>query len=399
MTENPEDSFSSDVQQLENLPAEELANWLRGRLNNRDAVLVLRDREPAAFLVDRIYPYLSPEAQVTLSQAAVRMIHEIGRLGTWEPEAAAALLRLADPLLVNPIHQASLDDVLLRIAENYPPASDVALAAVQALVTLGHKGSPRYWGTLMARDARYAPIALEAIVRSHFTSLQKWLSHFLPHEELEKGFVRMLPFLVEKHGGDVVMSLVIDIESQLSKETQRRISRYAAREQLTPLVPKPDLLQDRLLDLLRCVDTMLRREVSGRSVDVTSAAFARCARVYRAELRHRRDQQDPRNTSLDRHWEFYVGLLEHVISREEYHEIALRELTDGLEDVGGPVTAVRGHFEASRNGWLSSELRQQVVSALRLTPDLRSAREALKQRHRETGPSHTVLRDLERIAG
>lgn len=395
MAEKLDDSLAAVVQKLETLDVDRLAKWLRDRLHNRDALVITRDREPAHYLVTRLHPHLSGTAQSALARVAVRMFGEIARSGTWEPEPAAALLRLVDPLVIHTLHQSRAIEALLEIEEKQPLGSDVGFAAVQGLVALGHNATPRYWSRLVKRDPRYAPIAMEAMARTHFTSLQSWLLRILPHPEMEKAFIRVLPFLVEDHGGDVVMSLIVALQAALSKDGKIRISKFAAREELILPAPTADLLQDHLLELLRCVDTMLKGEASGRSIDTTSAAFSHCARIYRRELRRRRDEQDAVDKSLNKQWELYVGLLEHALSRGEFHDIALSELIDSLEDVAADRTidAVREHMTASR-GWFSSDLRQQVVSSLRLTSALRTARQSIKRRHRETGPSETVLSGL-----
>jgi len=400
--EKPNDSRTFIVQQIESLDSAALANWMRARLHNRDRLVVTRDREPAYYLVANIYGFLERDIQADLSRIALHMLSEIEKR-TWDTAPAAALLRLVDPLLMAPHHRQATIDVLQRIVQSRPPKDEIAFAAVQGLVALEHRATPRFWSNLLKRDERYAPTIFEAMARTLFGSLQEWLLRTLPHEEVEKAVVNALPFLVEDHGGDKLMSLLIAIEPHLTDPAKEQIKAFAAREQLTPALPSEDLLRGHLVRLLRCVDTMLWSETSEPN-DETAMAFARYALIYRQELRRRRDAQSVVDKSLTSDWEIYVGILEHALARgDAFRTRAQSELLASLLQVRAKnvVDAINNYVQMHRGDTpirFTVELRQRIVTALLLTREMRDVRNEYIRSNRSLGPGDSVmaiLRDLQ----
>jgi hypothetical protein len=392
-----DDTLDQIVQKIDSLEPNELANWLRARLGNRDTLLRTRDREPAHYLIATVYPHLKATTQSNLSRAALQMFREIANPSRpWATEPAAALLRMVDPLLIDSLHKDHAIEALLQLVDVYPASHEIAFAAVQGLVALGYKSSPRYWAKFLESDARYAPIALEAMARTNFRSLQDWLLRILPNPAMERAFVQALPLLSEDKGGDVIMSLSIAVEPYLSETAIERIKKFAAHEGLTPTTTTDDLLFSHFIQLVRCTDSMLRAPTQGRSIDTIISAFAYRARLYRKALRQRRDRQKDADRSLCEQWDVYVGILEYALERDEFHDVALTELIDSLEDVDAAsnVAGVREHIRRSRGQRFSSEQRQQIVASLDLTSSLRMAREAVKRQHRDTGPSESLMQSL-----
>lgn len=397
MNELMDDALDQVVQKLESLEADELANWFRARLDNRDTLLRMRDREPAHYLIPTVYPHLKATTQSNLSRAALQIFREIADpSGPWTTEPAAALLRMVDPLLIDPLHKDHAIEALLQLVDVYPASDEIAFAAVQGLVALGYKGSPRYWAKFFESDARYAPIALEAMARTNFRSLQDWLLRILPNPAMEKAFVQALPLLSEDKGGDVIMSLSIAVEPHLSGTAIERIKRFAAHEGLTSTIPTDDLLFSHLIQLVRCTDSMLRAPTEERSIVTIVTAFAYRARLYRKALRQRRDRQKDADRSLREQWDLFVGILEYALERDEFHDGALTELIDSLEDVDAAsnIADVCDHIRRSRGQRFSNELRQQIVASLDLTSSLRVAREAVKRQHRDAGRSESLIQSL-----
>lgn len=184
--------------------------------------------------ISETYRVLSREGRGEVNHAVLDLLNDIANRSDWNDDAAVELLLLAKRLFASTdAGQVALVPIarILTNADDYSP--EVSVAAGQAAVVLGYRGSPAVWCRLYDLVGDYAvPTVMGGLARTHWNSLLTWVDDHRGDEWIERTAINLLPSLLITQGVERVQQLVALIWRSTSESRQDEIRSFMARKRL-----------------------------------------------------------------------------------------------------------------------------------------------------------------------
>src|SRR5216684_3636244 len=329
MTEWTED-VARLVTRLHGASVDDLTDWLRDRLAGVDDVGA-NGGEPPHFLIATLFDALDHSICSNLQKAVHFLIEELAEQNaTWSDAAAAELLMLSDPVLINTSRRPDLIEMLSCLAR---PTKDakvspaIRFAAAQALVTLDVKAAPEFWFSLYEEGKdEYAPIVVEGLVRTDMTALADWLGGKLPNAALELALINLLPFMIDRYGSGIATQMVgsLDVMSRQSREELRiLLNVIGAGSGEVGLESSIELVRA-LSGGLHLVAQLLLQAVSAEIGDKVPHAFETNLMSVRLIAQHQAELGIAAN--LEELWAIYVDCIDQAFAHSRLAQACLKEI-------------------------------------------------------------------------
>lgn len=217
---------------LRQAPLREVEIWMKRRLKGDDSRFVLPPAGQPHFFIVKTYRAAEEAIRGNLEFAAVNLLRQVAiDSREWTDEYLEELFLLADPIFLYSKRQAEIIDSLLTViktASSDPLGARLACPAAQALLTLDYRAHPRLWMDMFERCGEiFSPCAVEGLGRIGLQTLQEWLRSKLPHARLERDFINLIPFFVEREGAPAVSKLLSSLGEELSAASRDEIERDA----------------------------------------------------------------------------------------------------------------------------------------------------------------------------
>jgi hypothetical protein len=224
------------------LSSEELRSWIRERLHGWDLSLksTRDDDQMPHVLIALAYPQLDASIRRDIQAIAIEFLRDLARKpgSDWLGSAGGELLMLADPVLVDASNRAEIIDDLRHVVESWRAIGagqvDLRFRALQALVTLRHRASKKFWlKQYQSGGDAYLPVILEGLALIDVTAPFPCLAEVVWNDVVEQSVIGFLPNVLEEYGTAKVVRALDEAMPSLSKRAQNAILQFCEEEQLT----------------------------------------------------------------------------------------------------------------------------------------------------------------------
>jgi hypothetical protein len=180
------------------------------------------------FWIVKAYREIEEGPRRDIEFATINLLKKIAADPTaWTAEFLGELFLLSDPVFLNSNRQGEIIDAaltILRVTASDPLGWKIACPAAQALLTLDYRAYPRLWMDIFDQHgAIVSPLVIEGLGRGSLKSLQTWLASKLPHPEIERGLINLLPFFVEREGASAIAAFLAPLDRLLSAEAREEL--------------------------------------------------------------------------------------------------------------------------------------------------------------------------------